>query len=156
MYSLNDVSRGAYERSQSLTRCDAWYDLGFHHRRRGVMPSHVLSRQNSGRLTRSTCVCRSSSVVSEEGSSWGNVTASGGRLPIPNDQLPLRWGIGQQQGPREYMEDAIQVVEEGPCGFMFASKFILLQCLFEFLGIQYQLCHWLLDRLIRWYAVIIF
>jgi hypothetical protein len=34
----------------------------------------------------------------------------------------LRWGTAEQQGPRESMEDAVHVVENGRCGFFFASK----------------------------------
>lgn len=33
----------------------------------------------------------------------------------------FRWGTAEEQGPRESMEDAIHVVENGRCGFFFAS-----------------------------------
>lgn len=34
---------------------------------------------------------------------------------------PVRYGIVTAQGPRETMEDVAYVVENGPCGFLFAS-----------------------------------
>ena len=37
-------------------------------------------------------------------------------------QQPLRYGISLEQGVRETMEDAAQVVPHGRCGFFFASE----------------------------------
>ena len=34
---------------------------------------------------------------------------------------PVRYGIVTSQGPRETMEDVAFVVEQGPCGFLFAG-----------------------------------
>lgn len=65
-------------------------------------------------------VCHSASITQEDGSS---IEGESARLP-PIKRLPLRWGIATEQGPREAMEDAVQLVEDGLCGFLFASECI--------------------------------
>lgn len=34
------------------------------------------------------------------------------------------YGMASTQGPRETMEDVLYVVENGPCGYMFASRLL--------------------------------
>ena len=60
-------------------------------------------------------VCAASTVTSQEGATSDDFA------PLPNPVPHLRWGVGAEQGPRETMEDVIQVVPDGRCGFFFAS-----------------------------------
>lgn len=38
----------------------------------------------------------------------------------------VRYGIVTAQGPRETMEDVAYVVEKGPCGFLFAGMYYIV------------------------------
>jgi len=49
-------------------------------------------------------------------------TDPGSKNLVDSAPQPLRFGIGAVQGPRETMEDVVQVIERGRCNFLFASK----------------------------------
>ena len=49
-------------------------------------------------------------------------TLEGEAWEAAHDQPTLRYGLSLEQGLRETMEDAAQVVPNGPCGFFFASE----------------------------------
>lgn len=62
----------------------------------------------------------------------GQVAARASVTASPNDATSssdaaveireLRYGVAAEQGPREDMEDIIQVIPDAHCGFLFASK----------------------------------
>lgn len=62
-------------------------------------------------------VCSASVVTSHEGATSDETD------PFPSPVPHLRWGVGAEQGPRETMEDVVQVVPNGKCGFFFATVY---------------------------------
>lgn len=86
-----------------------------------VCPCHGFHPRLLGATRTSTSsppllnVCSASTVASQEGAT----SEEAGSFPsaVPH----LRWGVGAEQGPREAMEDVVQVVPNGKCGFFFAS-----------------------------------
>ena len=65
---------------------------------------------------------RSSGATFAASSSSPPSTLEGEAWEAAHGQATLRHGLSLEQGLRETMEDAAQVVPNGPCGFLFASE----------------------------------